>query len=380
MEDRGSKIGRDTPRSDAPATPDARSLFPARMPYVFSPDLAPRVLAGDTRAIARLLTRAESGVEEARSTLDAMFAHAGRAHVVGITGVPGSGKSTLVAKLATAVRRSGRKIAIVAVDPSSPFSGGSILGDRIRMSELIGDPGVFVRSMATRGALGGLAKGTLEAVDVLDAAGFDMVVIETVGVGQDEVEVARAAHTTVVVSAPGLGDDIQAIKAGILEIADIHAVSKCDKPDANKTLADLKNMLALGLTSLDRKAGSDSAIPQAAVTPSRSASGKVESGAPSWRPPVIATSSVRDEGVERLLDAIDGHRAALDKSGDIDVRRAAIAERRLLAAGEAILREQFARHRDGKLSSLLEQLRERSVSPNAAARQLLHELHIGGER
>jgi len=216
MEDRGSRIERATPRSDAPATPDARSPFPARMRYVPSPDLAPRVLAGDTRAIARLLTRAESGVEEARSTLDAMFAHAGRAHVVGITGVPGSGKSTLVAKLAAAVRRSGRKIAIVAVDPSSPFSGGSILGDRIRMSELIGDPGVFVRSMATRGALGGLAKGTLEAVDVLDAAGFDMVVIETVGVGQDEVEVARAAHTTVVVSAPGRAGDAEARRARLV--------------------------------------------------------------------------------------------------------------------------------------------------------------------
>ena len=192
------------------------------------------------RAIARLLTRAESGIDEARPTLDAMFAHAGRAHVVGITGVPGSGKSTLVAKLAAAVRRSGRTIAIVAIDPSSPFSGGSILGDRIRMGDLGGDPGVFVRSMATRGALGGLARGTLEAVDVLDAAGYDIVVIETVGVGQDEVDVARAAHTTVVVSAPGLGDDIQAIKAGILEIADIHVVSKCDRPDANRTIADLK--------------------------------------------------------------------------------------------------------------------------------------------
>ena len=221
------------------------------MAYIPSRDLEPRVLAGETRAIARLLTRAESAVDEARPTLDTMFAHAGRAHVVGITGVPGSGKSTLVAKLAAAVRRSGRTIAIVAVDPSSPFSGGAILGDRIRMSELGGDPGVFVRSMATRGALGGLASGTLEAVDVLDAAGFDMVVIETVGVGQDEVDVARAAHTTVVVSAPGLGDDIQAIKAGILEIADIHAVSKCDRSDANKTIADLKTMLALGLAHMD---------------------------------------------------------------------------------------------------------------------------------
>jgi LAO/AO transport system kinase len=330
------------------------------MAYIKSSDLAARVLARDVRAVARLLTRAESGIDEARPTLDAMFAHAGRAHVVGITGVPGSGKSTLVAKLAAAVRRSGRTVAIVAIDPSSPFSGGSILGDRIRMSDLGGDPGVFVRSMATRGALGGIANGTLETVDVLDAAGYDIVIIETVGVGQDEVEVARAAHTTVVVSAPGLGDDIQAIKAGILEIADIHAVSKCDRPDANRTIADLKMMLALGLTQLDTaKAG-----------------GIV---APAWRAPVIATSSTRDEGVAQLLAAIDSHREALERSGDIDARRAAIAERRLLTAGEAILREQFARHRDGKLSTLLEQLRTRTLSPRTAARALLRELNIGGD-
>ena len=343
------------------------------MAYIRSSDLEARVLAGDTRAIARLLTRAESGTDEARSTLDAMFAHAGRAHVVGITGVPGSGKSTLVAKLAAAVRRTGRKIAIVAVDPSSPFSGGSILGDRIRMGELAGDPGVFVRSMATRGALGGLAAGTLEAVDVLDAAGFDMVIIETVGVGQDEVEVARAAHTTVVVSAPGLGDDIQAIKAGILEIADIHAVSKCDRPDANRTMVDLKTMLALGLTQLDRaKSGPDIHRPS-------SSEGEGRSDVERWRPPVIATSSVRDEGVTQLLSAIDGHRKSLEQCGDIESRRAAIAERRLLAAGEAILREQFARHRDGRLSSLLAQLRTRTLSPRSAARMLLLDMNIGGD-
>src|SRR5207244_11535396 len=172
------------------------------------------------KAVARMLTRAESGSDEAREGLDKLYRNAGKAHIVGITGVPGSGKSTLVAKLAAAIRRSGRKVAIVAIDPSSPFTGGSILGDRIRMGELAGDAGVYVRSMATRGALGGLARGTLEAVDVFDAAGFDLVIIETVGVGQDEVEVARAAHTTVVISAPGLGDDIQAITAGILAIAD----------------------------------------------------------------------------------------------------------------------------------------------------------------
>jgi LAO/AO transport system kinase len=371
------------------------------MAYIASSTLAPRVLEGDTRAIARLLTRAESGIEEARATLDQMFAHAGRAHVVGITGVPGSGKSTLVAKLAAAVRRSGRKVAIVAIDPSSPFSGGAILGDRIRMNELGGDPGVFVRSMATRGALGGLAAGALEAVDVLDAAGFDMVIIETVGVGQDEVEVARAAHTTVVVSAPGLGDDIQANKAGILEIADIHAVSKSDRPDANKTVADLKMMLMLGLTQLDRsvseksgsaeKLGSEMYFPRAAGGDIAAGSGKYISdpnfsadpnfsdpafGA--WRPPVIATSALREQGVDELLAAIDRHRDALERSGEITARRALIAERRLLAAGEAILRDEFVRHRDGKLSPLLEKLRTRTLSPHAAARALLRELHIGG--
>ena len=321
------------------------------MPYIPSADLVAGVLARDMRAIARMLSRAESGTEEARAALDTMFAKAGRAHVVGITGVPGSGKSTLVAKLARAIRAGGRSVAIVAVDPSSPFSGGAILGDRIRMAELGGDPGVFVRSMATRGALGGLARGTLEAVDVLDAAGFDLVVIETVGVGQDEVDVARAAHTTVVVSAPGLGDDIQAIKAGILEIADIHVVSKCDRPDADRTIADLKTMLALGL-----------ATGRAAARPI----------------PVLPVASLRDEGVGALLDAIDSHHEALETSGEIRARRRDIAERRLLRAGEEILRDRFARHRDSHVAALLEDLVARRQSPHAAALKLLNALNIGG--
>ncbi|TMG89015.1 MAG: methylmalonyl Co-A mutase-associated GTPase MeaB [Betaproteobacteria bacterium] len=320
------------------------------MAYVPSVDLVPGVLAGEVRSIARLLTRAESGVEEARVALDAIFGHAGRAHIVGITGVPGSGKSTLVAKLAAAIRRSGRKVAIVAIDPSSPFTGGSILGDRIRMGELAGDAGVYVRSMATRGALGGLARGTLEAVDVLDAAGFDLVIIETVGVGQDEVEVARAAHTTVVISAPGLGDDIQAIKAGILEIADVHVVSKCDKPDASKAIADLKNMLALGL-SLSRRAR--------------------------WQIPVVPTSSQRDEGIAELLAAIDEHWSSLEETGEIATRRVQINERRLLKAGEEILRDQFVRNRDGKIGALVTELNARALSPHRAAERLLADLHIG---
>ena len=302
-----------------------------------------------------MLSRAESGTSEARSALDEIFRNAGRAHIVGITGVPGSGKSTLVAKIAAEIRKSDRKIGIVAIDPSSPFSGGSILGDRIRMADLAGDPGVFVRSMATRGALGGLANGTLESVDVLDAAGYDVVIIETVGVGQDEVEVARAAHTTVVVSAPGLGDDIQAIKAGILEIADVHVVSKCDKPDANKTLADLKAMLTLGLSL------------------------KPVAERSTWNMPVVATSSARDEGVHDLVAAIDAHRRHLDSSGEIARRRAMIHERRMLRAGEEILRAAFARHREAKVAPLLAALSERTLSPHAAASRLLTELHMGDE-
>jgi LAO/AO transport system kinase len=323
------------------------------MAYIPSRDLVAGVLRSEQRAVARMLSRAEAGSDEARQALDDMFQHAGRAHIVGITGVPGSGKSTLVAKLAAGIRRTGRRVGIVAVDPSSPFSGGSILGDRIRMADLGADPGVYVRSMATRGALGGLANGTLESVDVLDAAGYDIVMIETVGVGQDEVEVARAAHTTVVVSAPGLGDDIQAIKAGILEIADVHVVSKCDRPDANRTIADIKAMLTLGL----------SLKPQG------------ERGR--WSAPVIATTSVRDEGVTELLAAIDSHYAHLVASGEIEQRRSAINERRMLRAAEEILRSSFARHRESHVARLMAGLSARTLSPHAAASRLLADLRMG---
>ncbi|MBA3902352.1 MAG: methylmalonyl Co-A mutase-associated GTPase MeaB [Rhodocyclaceae bacterium] len=310
-------------------------------------ELVDRVCAGEINAIARLLTRAEAGSAECRPALDEIYRRAGRAHVVGITGVPGSGKSTLVARLAREIRASGRKVAIVAIDPSSPFTGGSILGDRIRMNDLAGDPGIFVRSMATRGALGGLARGTLEAVDILDAAGFDMVIVETVGVGQDEVDIVRASHTTVVMSAPGLGDDIQAIKAGVLEIADIHVVSKCDRPDANKTLIDLKAMLIMGL-ALAR--------------------------VPGWKVPVLATSSARGEGVAELFDAIVRHRAALEAEGGIDMRRRMIAERRLLKAAEGIIADRFEQHRGGRIADLLGNVMGRQTSPYAAAVELLNEI------
>ena len=312
-------------------------------------ELVARVCAGERRAIARMLSRAEAGAAEAREALDLLYRRAGRAHVVGITGVPGSGKSTLVAKLTAAVLSTGRKIGVVAIDPSSPFSGGSILGDRIRMGEVSGHASVFVRSMATRGVLGGLARGTLEAVDILDAAGYDMIFIETVGVGQDEVDVVRAAHTTVVVSAPGLGDDIQAIKAGILEIADVHVVSKGDKPEADKTVSELNSMLGLGLPA----AGLKRAVP------------------------VIKTSSPREEGIAELLAAIDAHREYLVASGQYEERRQSIRERRMLKAAEQLLHDEFERHRQGRMADLLGELAAGTISPQIAARRLL--AHIGME-
>ncbi len=314
-------------------------------------ELVEAVCVGEVRAIARMLSRAESGVDEANAALDMLYQRTGRAHVIGITGVPGSGKSTLVAKLAAQLRTSGRKVGIIAVDPSSPFSGGSILGDRIRMGDLAGDPGIFVRSMATRSALGGLARGTLEAVDILDAAGYGLIIIETVGVGQDEVDIVRAAHTTVVVSAPGLGDDIQAIKAGILEIADVHAVSKGDKPDADRTVADLKGMLGLGVAL----------------------AGKVEGRLV----PVLKTCSPKNEGIVELAQAIDAHREYLLATGEFDQRRQLIRERRMLKAAEQILHDEFENHREGRMAPLLAELGNGQVSPRTAARHLL--AHIGME-
>ncbi|MDP1604011.1 MAG: methylmalonyl Co-A mutase-associated GTPase MeaB, partial [Legionella sp.] len=189
------------------------------------------VLNGDRLALARLLTQVENNAPEGRSALIELFPHTGRAHLVGVTGAPGTGKSSLVNQLALLYRRAeNRRVAVVAVDPSSPFTGGAVLGDRVRMRDLSGDPGVFIRSMATRGSLGGLAQATANIVQVFDAAGFDIIMIETVGAGQSEVDIARLAHTTLVVEAPGLGDDIQAIKAGILEIADILVINKADRP------------------------------------------------------------------------------------------------------------------------------------------------------
>ena len=314
-------------------------------------DLVDGVLKGNVRAIARMISLAEAAKPESRPALAEIFRRAGNAHVVGITGVPGSGKSTLVRGLAKAVRASGRRVGIVAIDPSSPFSGGAILGDRVRMTELTGDDGVFIRSMATRGAMGGLARASLEAVDVLDAAGFDLIVIETVGVGQDEVDVVRAAHTVAVISAPGLGDEIQAIKAGILEIADIHVVSKCDRPDSNATITDIKGMLTLGVRAMEMHEGG-------------------------WRVPVVPTSAETGEGIDDLLAAIDGHGRHLADTGGLEERRRQILEMRVLKTAEDIIRKDFRDGRD-KLSGLMDRVRDRRMDPHEAALKLLDRINEG---
>ena len=318
-----------------------KAVFP-----IPSLDLVKPALDGKVVAIARLLTRAENGGDEVFEALGQIYRHTGRAHVVGITGVPGSGKSTLMALLAGRIRESGRRVGIVAVDPTSPFSGGAILGDRIRMNQLSRDPGVFIRSMATRGALGGLARTTLDVVDVLDAAGFEVVLIETVGVGQDEIDVVMAAHTTVVISAPGLGDDIQVVKAGVLEIADIHAVSKCDRRDANRTITDLKDMLHMNAA--------------------------LESSG--WQLPVIATSAETGQGVDQLVAKIDAHLGFLKETDQLRERQQRIAEQRLLKAAEELLRDEFGRHRKGSISTLVGQLMSRQSHPHAAAKKLIDQV------
>lgn len=312
--------------------------------YVPSGELVERAARGLIPAIGRLISRAESGQPEARQALATIYQRAGRSHVIGITGVPGSGKSTLVAALAARLRQGGSKIAIVAVDPSSPYSGGAILGDRIRMSELADDPGVYIRSMATRGAMGGMARATLDAVDILELGGFDTIIIETVGVGQDEVEIAKASHTTVVVSAPGLGDEIQAIKAGMLEIADIHVVSKCDRSDASRTLADIRQMLTLG------------------VAAARQAE---------WRPPLIGISSHTGEGLDALVEALGRHRQVAFETETGRRRQLAIANFRLQKTAEALLIEHFHKTTAVLAPALAERLRLRDADPYALAHELL---------
>jgi len=343
-------------------------------------DPAP-ILSGNRRALARLLTQIENATPEALAALAALFPHTGRAHVVGLTGAPGAGKSSLVNELAKALRRAERTVAVVAVDPSSPFTGGAILGDRIRMRDLAGDPGVFIRSMASRGSLGGLARATGDAARALDAAGFEVILIETVGAGQTEVEIARTAHTTVVVEAPGLGDDVQAIKAGLLEIADVFALNKSDQPGAENALRVLRTALELAQPA-SRRWLSESWLAHHAETgglpEGRPASPGEGSGADEgWTPPIVQTVAVQGKGVEELAAAIDRHRGYLRASGELARReRERLAHELETRLREALLAGLVARLGNGQIAAAVEKILAREIDPASAARALVERMEL----
>jgi LAO/AO transport system kinase len=312
--------------------------------------IAESLIAGNRRALARAITLAETGGDDARVLMQGVHGRTGRAHVIGVTGAPGAGKSTLVNALAQQWRRQGRTVGIVAVDPTSPFTGGAILGDRIRMQPIGGDPGVFVRSMASRGRLGGIAHATADAVALIDAAGFDLVVVETVGAGQSEVEIAGTAHTTVVVEMPGMGDDVQAIKAGILEIGDLFVVNKADREGAEATLRQLRMMINLG----EKQAGA-------------------------WTPVVLPAVSMRDEGIAEIVETIDRHIAYLQKSGQLERRERRRSERSFEALVQEIALMQVRRTmNNADWDALIAQIADRTVDPYTAAEQAIARAYDAG--
>lgn len=378
-------------------------------------ELIPRFLDGDRRALARAITYVENGMAEARELIRATFSRTGRAHIIGITGPPGAGKSTLTDRLAVHCRQLGRTVAIVAVDPSSPFTGGAILGDRIRMQRSLTDPGIFMRSLATRGHLGGISVATGDVVSLMDAFGFDVILVETVGAGQSEVEIMGLAHTTIVVLVPGLGDDIQAIKAGILEIGDIFAVNKADRDGAGKTAAEIEMMLDLGhmgepginrwpaddggttqqaaagraLQRLDQAGHHQdpTALPDGIARATSPASGwmsaamahtalrygTAQPGDISWRPPVVQTVARDDRGVDDLCNRCGEHLGFLRESGRWQTRQRLDAEAKLRElVGQRSARAVIGRAIEaGDLQRLATAVAERSLDPYTAADEVL---------
>ncbi|MFJ2827367.1 methylmalonyl Co-A mutase-associated GTPase MeaB [Streptomyces sp. NPDC087263] len=305
---------------------------------------------GRPRAVARLISLVEGASEQLREVMAALAPLAGNAYVVGLTGSPGVGKSTATSALVTAYRKQGRRVGVLAVDPSSPFSGGALLGDRVRMSEHASDPGVYIRSMATRGHLGGLAWSAPQAIRVLDAAGCDVILVETVGVGQSEVEIASQADTSVVLLAPGMGDGIQAAKAGILEIGDLYVVNKADRDGADATARELNHMLGLG-----------------------------ESRGPGdWRPPIVKTVAARGEGIDEVVEALEKHRAWMEEHGVLIERRRARASKEVETIAVTALRQRIGDlHGDRRLSALAERIVAGELDPYRAADSLVEGLREG---
>jgi len=307
------------------------------------PTLVTRAREGDPRSVARLISLVENGAPELSEVASALAPFAGTAQVVGLTGAPGVGKSTTTNELVRVLRATGRRVGVLAVDPSSPFTGGAILGDRIRMQEHTTDPGVYIRSMSSRGQLGGLAAATPQAVRVLEGAGCDVILVETVGVGQAEVEIASLADTTLVLLAPGMGDAIQAAKAGILEIADVFVVNKADRPGADATYRDIHGMLGLG----ERVPGA-------------------------WRPPVVRAVAVKGAGVDDVVAAIDKHRAWLESTGELRRRREARAAAEVEAIALGTLRARLGNLREGTaLSALAARVAAGRIDPYTAADELI---------
>jgi LAO/AO transport system kinase len=315
-----------------------------------TPSLSSQVLSGDRRALARLLTRLENNDALGQQSMDTLFPHTGQAHLIGITGPPGGGKSTLVNELIREYRANGARVAVIAIDPSSPLTGGATLGDRIRMQEWHADPDVFIRSMASRRFGGGLAQNTLSLAHAFDAAGYDPVIIETVGTGQDEVAVASLAMTTLLVQVPGTGDGVQSLKAGSLEIGDILVVTKGDRPEAAELARDLRNLRQIGIA-----AGAEST---------------------GWEPPVVRTSALQVDGIDTLVNEISRHRDWLHASGGWDERLRTIVSTEVSGRVHAALYRHLNRsaHGSGDIAALVERVAARQITPHRAAEELLERL------
>jgi LAO/AO transport system kinase len=310
--------------------------------------IADRILAGDTRAVARLITDIDDDMPGVREILKELYPHTGKAYIIGITGAPGVGKSTLVDQMLVHLREEGKTVGVIAVDPTSPFSGGAILGDRIRMQRHTNDKGIFIRSLATRGHFGGLTRSTRSAIDVLDAMGKDYIIVETVGVGQDEIEIVKSAHTTVIVVIPGMGDDIQAIKAGILEAGDIFVINKSEREGSGKTLNDLRTMI-----KMDQKKDKKD----------------------DWLPPVLETEAIADKGIKELLAEIEKHRRHLVRSsGDMNLKRRKDRARVELAEmiKSRLLQEVFASiTEEGEFEKAVESILQGETDPYTASDELI---------